>query len=297
MTAGAMADDGTPRATTTLALTAAALTAFAANSLLCRLAFQRTTIDPVSFTTVRMVAGAATLALLIALQRGGRRPGGDWRSALTLYAYAIAFSIAYLGLTAGTGALLLFGAVQLTMFAVGLARGERLDAVQWAGLALAAGGIGWLLWPGLAAPSPLSAALMIAAGVAWGAYSLLGRGSTDPLADTTGNFVRGTPVALGVSLAFVTSSRFDAPGVAYAIASGAIASGLGYAVWYAALRGLDASRAATVQLAVPLLAAFGGVALLDEEFTARLAIASVAVLGGIASVMTRYRLRTHGSPR
>jgi len=277
------------------ALTALALCAFAANSILCRLALQRGTIDAVSFTTLRMLAGAAMLMALLAWTRGGRNGGvagsararGDWRSALALYGYAIAFSVAYLALPAGTGALLLFGAVQLTMFAVALGRGERLDPVQWLGLALAAGGVAGLLWPGLAAPPIGSAALMLLAGVAWGVYSLRGRGSQDPLADTAGNFLRGAPVALGVSVVFVSTMRIDPVGAAYAAASGALASGLGYAVWYAALRGLSATRAATVQLAVPVLAAVGGVGLLDERFTSRLALASVAVLGGILLVVIR----------
>jgi drug/metabolite transporter (DMT)-like permease len=278
-------DEGiTPR---TVGLAGAALAAFAANSLLCRLALERTAIDAVSFTTIRIVSGAATLALLLLLQRRPARFGGDWPAALALYGYAIAFSLAYLALGAGTGALLLFGAVQLTMFAVALGRGERLDAVQSTGLALAAAGVGGLLWPGLSAPPLGSAALMLAAGVAWGAYSLRGRGSADPLADTAGNFLRGAPVAFGVSLAFLGSMRLDPAGAAYAVASGALASGLGYAVWYAALRGLTATRAATVQLAVPVLAALGGVALLDERLTPRLVIASLAVLGGIALVIVR----------
>lgn len=277
----------TPSSGRTLLLAATALVAFAANSILCRLALQDTAIDAVSFTTVRVASGALTLALLLLAQGAGRRPRGDWPSALALYGYAIAFSIAYLGLTAGTGALLLFGAVQFTMFAVALWRGERLDRRQTLGLALAGGGVVYLVWPGVAAPPIGSASLMLAAGVAWGVYSLRGRGSPDPVADTAGNFLRAVPLALVPSLWLADRAVIDARGAAYAVASGAIASGLGYALWYAALRGLDASRAATLQLAVPVLAAMGGVLILAEPVTPRLVLASIVVLGGIALVVVR----------
>lgn len=275
-------------------LSAAALVAFAANSILCRLALRATAIDAVSFTTIRVAAGAAMLGLLLALRRGGERPRGDWRSALALYAYAILFSWAYLALSAGTGALLLFGAVQLTMFGVGLARGERLDVVQSVGFALAVGGVLWLLAPGVEAPPLANALLMLGAGVAWGVYSLRGRGSQAALADTAGNFLRAVPMALLMSLGFAASARVDAAGALYAVLSGAIASGLGYAVWYAALRDLSATRAATLQLAVPVLAALGGVALLHEAFSSRLTVATLAVLGGIALVVLRRERRPFG---
>jgi drug/metabolite transporter (DMT)-like permease len=278
----------------TLMLSAAALVAFAANSILCRLALRATAIDAVSFTTIRVAAGAAMLGLLLALRRGGERPRGDWRSALALYAYAILFSWAYLALSAGTGALLLFGAVQLTMFGVGLARGERLDVVQSVGFALAVGGVLWLLAPGVEAPPLANALLMLGAGVAWGVYSLRGRGSQAALADTAGNFLRAVPMALLMSLGFAASARVDAAGALYAVLSGAIASGLGYAVWYAALRDLSATRAATLQLAVPVLAALGGVALLHEAFSSRLTVATLAVLGGIALVVLRRERRPFG---
>lgn len=280
----------------TLLLSVAALVAFAANSILCRLALRETAIDPVSFTTIRIASGALMLGVLLALRSGGERPrgdplrgprGGDWTGALALYAYAILFSYAYLALGAGTGALLLFGAVQLTMFGAALHKGERLDALQTTGLALAVGGVAWLVAPGVSAPPLTSALLMIGAGIAWGVYSLHGRASQAALADTAGNFLRAVPVALLLSLVTLGSARVDAPGALYAVASGALASGLGYALWYGALRDLTASRAATLQLAVPVLAAVGGVLVLGEAFTQRLGLAMVAVLGGIVLVLAR----------
>jgi drug/metabolite transporter (DMT)-like permease len=213
-------------------------------------------------------------------------PGkADWRAASMLFAYLACFSFAYLTLPAGTGALILFGAVQLTMLGAGLLGGERLAPLAWCGVALAAAGLVWLMLPSVAAPSPASAALMAAAGVAWGAYSLRGRGVSDPLAATAGNFARAAPLTLLFGLAFVARAHAAPGGAALAVASGALTSGIGYVVWYAALAHLTAMRAAAVQLAVPLIAAFGGVAFLAEAFTPRLALASVAILGGIALVL------------
>jgi len=260
-----------------------ALLAFAGNSLLCRLALTTTPIDAATFTVVRIGSGAVVLWLLA---RGGGL-GGSWLSALALFAYAAAFSFAYRQLSAGTGALLLFGAVQASMIAGGLARGERLRGMQLAGIALALGGLVVLLLPGLAAP-PLPASLwMLGAGVAWGIYSLRGRGSGDPLHATAGNFVRALPFALVLSAVMLHSATYSAAGVLYAIASGALTSGVGYAIWYAALPRLAAVQAASVQLSVPVLAALGGVALLGEMPTLRLMACSAAVLGGIALVIAR----------
>jgi len=273
----------------TVLLSVAALVAFAANSILCRLALAGTAIDAVSFTTLRIASGATMLLLLLRMDRARPRPGGDWGSALALFAYAIAFSVAYLALGAGTGALLLFGAVQLTMTGWAIWRGERLDVPQASGIALALGGICWLVWPGLAAPPLASASLMLAAGVAWGVYSLRGRRGAAPLADTAGNFLRAAPIALCLSVASAGSARLDLAGAGYAVASGALASGVGYAIWYSALRGLTATHAATIQLAVPVLAALGGVALLGEPLTQRLVVATIVVLGGIALVIVRRR--------
>jgi drug/metabolite transporter (DMT)-like permease len=265
-------------------LTALALVAFAGNSLLCRAALAHTAIDPASFTAIRLVSGAMVLWLLA--RRGPTAAtAGSWRSALALFAYAAAFSYAYLQLTAAAGALLLFGAVQATMILRGLASGERLRPLQVGGLALALAGLLGLLLPGLAAPPVVGALMMLGAGIAWGVYSLRGRGAGAPLQVTAGNFLRAVPLAAGLWLLQSRDASVDANGALYAVLSGALASGVGYAIWYAALPALAATTAATVQLAVPLLAALGGVALLGEPLTARLMLASVAILGGIALVV------------
>jgi drug/metabolite transporter (DMT)-like permease len=265
--------------------------AFAGNSLLCRLALQDTGIDPASFTTVRLVSGALMLWLIVHWRGGRAQSAGSWPSAAALFAYAAAFSFAYISLTAATGALLLFGAVQATMIGYGLWRGERLDAVQLAGLVLALGGLVGLLLPGVAAPPLNGAILMLLAGVAWGIYSLRGAGGLDPTTVTAGNFLRAAPLGLALSLLGLPWISLDAAGIGYAIASGAVASGLGYAVWYTALRGLRATSAATVQLSVPVITAIGGVLLLGEALSLRLALASVAVLGGIALVIRARQAR------
>ncbi len=267
-------------------LTFLALTAFAGNSLLCRLALTQTSLDPASFTLIRLLSGALVLALILRFRSTShRRPRGQWLSALALFIYAAAFSFAYLTLSAGTGALLLFGAVQATMIFWGLRRGERFSAPQLLGLALALAGLIALVLPGLSAPSFSGSFFMISAGVAWGIYSLRGKTAGDPAAATAGNFLRATPFAVLLSLAAWPWFHFDGVGVFYAILSGAFASGLGYVIWYTALPSLDATRAATVQLSVPVLAAAGGILLLGEPITLRFLSASLLVLGGIALVV------------
>jgi drug/metabolite transporter (DMT)-like permease len=261
------------------------MAAFAANSLLCRAALRDAHIDPASFGAIRVTSGALVLALAMRLRSRPTAPS-DWRAAAMLFAYVGAFSFAYLTLPAGTGALILFGAVQLTMFAVGLVRGERFAPRGWAGLALAVAGFVVLVLPGVAAPPPAGAALMAVAGVAWGAYSLRGRGVPDPLAATASNFLRAMPLALVLGLAFIARAHADLAGILLAIASGAVTSGLGYVIWYAALRGLSSLQAASVQLSVPVIAACVGTLWLDEAFTARLLVAVVAILGGIGLVLT-----------
>jgi drug/metabolite transporter (DMT)-like permease len=258
------------------------MTAFAANSVLCRMALAPASIDPASFTSLRMLSGAVTLWLLARIV-GGRSSagGGSWESSAYLFLYAITFSFAYLSLSAGTGALLLFGSVQITMILWALARGERPRPGRWIGMAIAVGGFVYLVLPGVTAPSPLGAALMTTAGVAWGFYSLRRTPGSDPLAETTGNFLRAVPMAAAVSLFFLSQAGADGRGILLAILSGAIASGLGYVVWFAALRGLTASSAAIVQISVAPIAAMGGVLFLGESIGARLAIASVLILGGI----------------
>jgi drug/metabolite transporter (DMT)-like permease len=273
----------------TLALTALAMTAFAGNSLLCRLALQHTAIDPASFTAVRLVSGALVLWALVRWR--GQRPAGDWRSAAALFVYATAFSYAYLSLSAGTGALLLFGAVQATMLGWSLWRGQRLQLGQTAGLVLAMGGLVALLWPGVTAPPPMGALLMLAAGVAWGVYSLRGRGAGDPTAVTAGNFVRAAVLAVPLALAALPWSQVDTAGLLWALCSGAVTSGLGYAVWYTALKGLHPTSSASVQLSVPVLTALGGVAFLSEPLTLHLSLCSAAILGGIACVIAGQRRR------
>lgn len=269
------------------ALVALALVAFAGNSLLARLALREGGMDAASFTGLRLASGAAVLWALAAWQRRSEAGHGSWSSALALFVYAAAFSLAYVDLQAGAGALLLFGAVQVTMVGHGLWAGERLSAWQWLGLALALAGLAGLLLPGLSAPPPGPALLMLAAGVAWGVYSLQGRGAGDPVRVSAGNFLRTLPFAAAFALLTLGNVRLDGAGVAYALASGALASGLGYAVWYTALPSLRASTAASLQLAVPLLVALAGVAFLGEAPTLRLALAAGAILGGVALVVRR----------
>lgn len=282
----------------TAALTAAAMAAFAANSLLCRLALGQEQIDAASFTSIRVGAGAVTLCLIL-LARSKRLALApmDWRGVAGLAAYMVLFSFAYISLNAGVGALILFGAVQLTMFIVALRAGERFVVAQWFGLALAVAGLVYLVSPGLAAPDPVGAVLMAGAGVAWGAYSLVGRGAADPLAATTTNFLYTLPLALAVSLVTLGGVSLSGSGVALAVASGALASGCGYVIWYAALRGLSASRAAVVQLSVPVIAAAGAAAFLAEPITLRLVLASVATLGGVGIVLAQRSAPTAAPQR
>jgi drug/metabolite transporter (DMT)-like permease len=268
-------------------LTLLAMLAFAGNSLLCRAALKGTAIDAATFTTIRIASGAITLWLIARMRAGEWALQGSWLSAFWLFAYAAAFSFAYVTLTAAAGALLLFGAVQATMIVAGFAKGERFARVQWIGFVMAVGGLAALMLPGASAPPPVGAALMLGAGVAWGFYSLRGRGAGDATRVTAGNFVRAVPFAALVSVAAAHQASFDVAGIALAIASGAIASGVGYAIWYTALPSLKATVAATVQLSVPAIAAFGGVVLLGEPLGLRLVVCSAAILGGIALVVRR----------
>jgi len=264
------------------------MVAFAANSLLCRLALGRDLIDPASFATVRVASGALALLLIMLARRHTRNEGGaGWRSALMLFTYMAFFAFAYRSLATGTGALILFGAVQLTMFVFALRKGEHFSLVSWAGLALAVCGLVYLVLPGVSAPDPLGAALMAIAGAAWGVYSLLGKGAADPLSATARNFLYAVPLMLIVSVLSLHDLNVSTGGLALAITSGAVTSGCGYVVWYAAVPRLTASRAAVVQLSVPIIAAFGGVVVLSEHVTVRLLIASAATLGGVAIVLAQ----------
>ena len=274
----------------TVIYTTLAMIAFAANSVLNRLALGNGTIDATSYTAVRLVSGAIMLGIIgmATREKGWLGQRGTWLSAGFLFLYAIAFSFAYLSLSTGTGALILFGSVQLTMIIAALYAGERPRFLEWLGLFLALGGLVYLVFPGLKAPSPFGSALMAAAGVAWGFYTLRGRGSSDPLGDTASNFIRSVPFILIVSLFSLKNVQVSVNGLLLASISGAITSGLGYVIWYAALRGLTTTRAATVQLSVPILAAWSGIIFLSEEVSVRLLVAGVLILGGIGlAVMGR----------
>lgn len=280
---------------TTALLTAGAMAAFASNSLLCRAALANGSIDAVSFTSIRLLAGALVLVALVR----GRWGGGGWIAAGALAAYAFAFSIAYLKLSAGTGALILFGTVQATMILWGLARGERPGVAEWLGLAMALGGLVALTLPGLTAPDPTGAALMAAAGLAWGVYTVRGKSAADPLAANAGNFARSVTFAAVAAVVTTASGErfhFTATGAGLAVASGAVTSGLGYVLWYAALRGLSGMQAAIVQISVAPLAALGGIVFLDERLTTRLVVCGAVVLGGIALAVVGRRRTASGTP-
>ncbi|WP_296045857.1 DMT family transporter [uncultured Alteromonas sp.] len=262
-----------------------AMTAFAANSLLCRMALVETDIDPASFTFWRLTSGALMLTLLVVMRNQKPLQEGNMASAIALFVYAAGFSFAYISMTTGAGALLLFGAVQVTMISWGLFKGERMSALQWGGFLLALVGLVLLLLPNAAVPQLSSALMMLAAGIAWGIYSLRGKGAKLPIEATAGNFIRATPLALVLLVIFWPGGEFHAEGMAYAIASGAIASALGYALWYSILAHIPAVKAATLQLSVPVLAVFAGWLFLDETVTLRIILSSLAVLGGVAMVI------------
>jgi drug/metabolite transporter (DMT)-like permease len=299
--------------------------AFASNSLLCRAALKQTHIDAATFTFVRIFSGALALCLILQIrtrlrverrasslveslaarvgfpspqsspkgrggsfslrEKAGMRGSGNWISALALFVYAAGFSFAYTSLSAGTGALLLFGAVQATMIVWGLQKGERLNTIQSAGFIIAVTGLVVLVLPGVSAPPLMASMLMLAGGVAWGIYSVRGKGEKNPASITTGNFVRAVPFAAALSIMFITRAHYDLAGFTFGIISGAITSGLGYVIWYSVLPHLKAVSAAIVQLSVPVLAASGGILLLSEPITMRYVLASLAVLGGIALVV------------
>lgn len=266
----------------TFSLTCLAMLAFAGNSLLCRLALKHTAIDAGSFTSVRLIAGTLVLWLIVKVSRGTPRRLGNWLSSMALFAYAAGFSFAYVSLPAATGALLLFGAVQSTMIGHAMWTGARLHRFQILGLAMAASGLIGMFLPGLSMPPLWGSLLMSGAGIAWGIYSLRAKGMGDPTEVTAGNFLRSVPFALALSLLTINHLSVDAAGLGYAALSGALTSGLGYAIWYRVLPALKATSAATVQLSVPVIAAAGGVLFLGETVTVRLLVASIAILGGIA---------------
>lgn len=276
-----------PSLVTTCVFTAFALTAFAANTILCRLALGQHSIDAASFTVIRLASGILALWLIVAL-RGAHRHAhkqGSWLGASMLFLYAICFSYAYLTLETGTGALILFGAVQLTMILVSLYRGETLHATEWSGVTLAFVGFVYLVLPGVAAPSLMGFALMTLAGIAWGVYTLVGKGSKQPLLDTTANFTRTLPLLAIPVLFMLQHTQVTAHGALLAMVSGAIASGMGYAIWYRALTGLSGTQAAVLQLAVPVIAACGGIVFMAEQVSVRLILSGLLILGGIGMVI------------
>jgi drug/metabolite transporter (DMT)-like permease len=294
--------------------------AFASNSLLCRAALTKSSIDPATFTFLRIFSGAVALWLIMSIRKkmvADRTASplvetfcnsslivrylslryGNWISAVALFAYAAGFSFAYTSLSAGTGALLLFGAVQATMILRGLHKGERLNTIQIVGFIVAVTGLVVLVFPGLSAPPLISSILMLGAGLAWGIYSLRGKGEQNPAGVTTGNFVRAVPFAAALSIIFLPWTNYSLAGITYAIISGAVTSGLGYVIWYSALPGLKTASAATVQLSVPVLAATGGILLLGEPITLRYLLASIAVLSGIALVVATPHYQLNFSKR
>ncbi len=267
----------------TVFYTTFALVCFALNSLLCRLALGAETIDAASFTAVRLISGAIALLIINSFfgKKESQTKGGNWISAFFLFAYAICFSFAYLNLTTGTGALILFGSVQATMIVLALWSGEKPKILEWVGLTIALFGLVYLVFPSLTAPPFISSALMAGAGMAWGFYTLRGRGSANPLAETTGNFVRTVPFVILATLPFLSQTHLSQKGIVFAVLSGAIASGIGYSVWYSVLKFHTATRAAILQLSVPALAGLGGVIFLSEIVSLRLLLATILILGGI----------------
>jgi drug/metabolite transporter (DMT)-like permease len=268
-----------------------ALFAFAGNSLLCRIALRDTSIDFASFTSIRLVSGAIFLYALMHFRYRRKKVQGNWFSALALFIYAAGFSFAYLQLSAATGALLLFAAVQFTMLSHAIRRGERLRTLQIVGFLLAVMGVLALLLPGLSAPPLGPASIMVLAGIAWGMYSIHGQSSENPILETTGNFLRAATLSLLVSVLLLHQFQVDYAGASYAAISGAICSGIGYCIWYSVLPSIKASTAAALQLSVPVIASLGGIVFLHETINLRFAVASILVLGGIALIVLQKNAR------
>ncbi|MEH6624831.1 MAG: DMT family transporter [Motiliproteus sp.] len=285
----------------TLLLTCLALLAFAANSVFCRLALGSDSIDATSFTVIRLLSGAIVLTLLLVLKGQHKAPshGGSWKGASMLFLYAGCFSFAYRFLDTGTGALILFGSVQLTMLGLALLAGNRFNRFEWLGICSALGGFIYLFLPSATTPSLQGFVLMAIAGIAWGVYTLLGRESKTPLADTCHNFVRSLPFCVLLGIVFIGQSDLSSHGIVLAMLSGGLASGIGYSIWYTALRGLSSSSAAVLQLLVPVIAAIGGVIFVGEELTLSLAVSATLILGGVALVIagrTLLKTATDKSP-
>lgn len=281
----------------TLALTALAMIAFAANSVFTRIALVETDIDPVMFTCIRLLTGALMLLAIVAFHQKSLaypKGSGSFNGSFALFGYAIFFSFAYLSLGAGLGALILFASVQITMIVWAIYKGERPGPIEVFGILLAFGAFIYLVSPGLVAPDPSGTALMILSGISWGVYSLLGRGSKNPLQDTMGNFVRSAPLIIGTTIGlFLVADMWpvDPKGILFATLSGALASGIGYAIWYAVLPKLARTSAGVVQLTVPAIATAGGILFLGEQLSLRFVVASVLILAGVAIATIFKRAR------
>ena len=283
-----------------LAYTSIALFAFAGNSVLCRLALGQNTIDPSSFTLIRLLSGSATLILIlyaVNVKEFRKSSGGSWFSAFMLFLYAITFSFAYISLDTGTGALILFGSVQLSMLVIGALTGNTLRLADYLGIIVAFSGFLVLVLPGSTTPSLIGLLLMTTGGVAWGIYTLRGRGSKSPLSDTTFNFIRTLPLLILLFIPLSFNFNVSLSGFLYAVLSGALASGVGYAIWYRALTKLSVTQAAVVQLLVPLIAALGGVIFANEVISLRLVLSSALVLGGILIVVLGKHYFEQRSPQ
>jgi len=278
----------------TLVFTTLALIAFAANSVLCRLALGERVIDAAGFTSVRLLSGALVLSCILKVsdKKSGSSARGSWSAACMLFIYAVTFSFAYLTLNTGTGALILFGSVQITMILWSLFSGNRLLPIEWLGVIVAFSGIVYLVLPGVTAPSFIGFSLMTAAGIAWGLYTLKGRGSTNPLSDTSYNFLRSIPFVIVLGLFFFRNLHISHEGIILAAISGSITSGIGYTLWYIALRGISATQAAVVQLSVPVIAGFGGVVFVSEQISLRLSLSALLTLGGILMVILGRKAKT-----
>ena len=274
-----------------LLLTLLAMLAFAANSILCRMALGGQLIDAASFTAIRLLSGSILLVIILVLRGSSIRKSFsfDIKASIALFLYAICFSFAYINLSTGTGALILFGTVQLTMIVIGVLQGDRPKLTAWLGIVIACSGLVYLVSPGISAPSLHGTILMATAGLAWGVYSWRGKGVTNPVAATTRNFIGTVPLTIVASFIFFSSVELQLSGVILAILSGSLASGVGYVIWYAALPYLKPTSAAAVQLSVPMIATLGGVIFMSEPMTMRLNIASITILGGIALVIIANR--------
>jgi drug/metabolite transporter (DMT)-like permease len=278
--------------------TCLALIAFAANSVLCRMALGEKTIDASGFTILRLLSGAIVLFIILKFKnkKNNNKSKGSWMASIMLFLYAITFSFAYLTLDTGTGALILFGSVQTTMILLSLISGDRLHITEWAGVTIAFLGFVYLILPAVTTPSVIGFLLMSVAGMAWGIYTLKGRSSESPMMDTAYNFIRSIPFIIILAILTIQNTHYTSEGILLAVLSGGLASSIGYVIWYKALGGLSAVQAAVVQLLVPAIAAFGGVIFISEIITLRLALSALMILGGILSVVLgRYYIKANMS--